>query len=371
MRNPAPIMIFCIFILFSLSCKDKSISDSSGHQIQHPECVKEAPGRSDIAIPSSAVADWGNLRCLGDPVNTFCPEDAIEISRDGSTLYFLFTKDLLTNLIPSGDWGLPTGTYRALKSGGPDQFDAPVFYDLSPDIGPSIDAELSFTRDGRRVYFHSLRPSNLGFQANPPTDDYLDIYVAEVVDGVPGPAHNLGAPVNSLYPDGEHALHPDGVTLYLTSLRPGGLGGSDIWKTTLSASGDSGSTPINLGAPVNSASNDLQPEFTSDGDTMYFVSDRSMQIGSGIYRSVRSGANWAEPELVIRGNVGEPSITGDSRFLYFVHVLVDTAGIYDADIWLAEIDRQTGVHHDLNLCPQYGIGKSPLRFRYGKEDRAR
>jgi len=53
----------------------------------------------------------------------------------------------------------------------------------------------------------------------------------------PGPAVNLGEPVNSIYLDGEHALSPDGLQLFLTSTRPGGLGGTDIWVSTKEADG--------------------------------------------------------------------------------------------------------------------------------------
>jgi Tol biopolymer transport system component len=37
----------------------------------------------------------------------------------------------------------------------------------------------------------------------------------------------------------------------------------------------------------------------------------------------------------MRGIVGEPSLTADGHRLYFVHVLTDSAGIFDADVWVA------------------------------------
>ncbi|TVQ96384.1 MAG: hypothetical protein EA403_16370 [Spirochaetaceae bacterium] len=59
-----------------------------------------------------------------------------------------------------------------------------------------------------------------------------------MIDGVPGVARNLGEPVNSVYPDGEAGLHPDGVTLYFASLRtdPGVFGSvsgrANLWRHT-------------------------------------------------------------------------------------------------------------------------------------------
>jgi len=33
---------------------------------------------------------------------------------------------------------------------------------------------------------------------------------------------------------------------------------------------------------------------------------------------------------------GEPSLTSDGSYLYFVHVLTDAEGAFDADVWLSE-----------------------------------
>jgi len=96
------------------------------------------------------------------------------------------------------------------------------------------------------------------------------------------------------------------------------------------------SEPLNLGVPVNSPADDLQPAFTAAGDTVYFASSRDPQAGVAIYRSARLGASWSDPELVISGLAGEPSLTADGQYLYFVHVLSDAAGLFDADVWYCE-----------------------------------
>jgi hypothetical protein len=71
---------------------------------------------------------------------------------------------------------------------------------------------------------------------------------------------------------------------------------------------------------------------------MYFMSTRNALIGAAIYRC-RWDADqqqWDAPELVIRGVVGEPSLTGDGRYLYFVNVLGDAQGNFDTDVWYTE-----------------------------------
>jgi hypothetical protein len=36
------------------------------------------------------------------------------------------------------------------------------------------------------------------------------------------------------------------------------------------------------------------------------------------------------------GIVGEPGLTADGSLLYFVHVLTDAGGIFDANVWVSQ-----------------------------------
>lgn len=325
--------ILVIVMVVVIGCGDNS-PESHEPVVLYPECHKDATGRVDQASPQSMVDDWGQPVRIDAPINTLCPEDAIEISRDGHYLYFMFTTDILDSLSSDEILARENNTYRAERIGGPGEFGEPVYYHLARGTSLSLDGELSFTADGSKVYFHSNRPENTGYQHDPYYDDYIDIYVSDVIDSVPGPGRNLGPPVNSVYPDGEHAIHPDGVTLYFTSLRPpGGLHNSEIWTSTLN--GDTWSEPERVSS-INSIFNDLQPAFSADGDTMYFASDRNPLIGIAIYRSHRNGDAWSTPELVIQGIVGEPSLTADGQYLYFVHVAKDNDGVFDADVYYCE-----------------------------------
>lgn len=326
--------VLAILGLCLSSCDDDEAPSQSGNQPLHPQCDKTGPLPSDDNTPQTVVADWSQPVRLGAPVNNPCPQDAIEISRDGQYLYFMFTADVMDSMTNEEILSAENNTYRAKRIGGPGEFDEPIYYDLAKGTAGSLDGELSFSPDGSRVYFHSNRPENLGYNESPAVPDFLDIYVADFVNGLPGPGRNLGSPPNSIYPDGEHAIHPDGVTLYLTSLRPGGLGGADIYQSTLS--GGIWSEPVNLGSPINTFADELQPCFTADGDTMYFTSSRNPAVGTAIYRSHRIDSVWSAPELVIRGIAGEPSLAADGQLLYFVHVVVHDGDIIDADVWYCQ-----------------------------------
>jgi len=90
-------------------------------------------------------------------------------------------------------------------------------------------------------------------------------------------------------------LSPNGLTLYFASDRPGGLGGMDIWKAT--KEGDTWGTPVNLGAPINSAANELFPAIGRDGG-LYFSSARAGGLGElDIYKGEMSGGAWAISNL--------------------------------------------------------------------------
>lgn len=317
---------------------DPPDSATFGHGSPRPECRQAAAtGRSAYYAAPQVVADgWGTPVRLAEPLTDACPNDAIEISRDGRVLYFFWSPTV--NGSHAELLHAHTGTYRAERVGAdPGVFGAPTYFELQQGVeGASVDAAPSFSPDGSRVWFHSTRSQNLGYRLAEPVDDYLDIYVAEITDGVPGVAVNLGEPLNSIHLDGEHGLHPDGRRLFLTSTRPGGIGGADIW---VSEQTDTGwDVPRNLGSPVNSAHWDGQPGFVADDPAlMYFVSDRDGPMS--IYRTRYDGATWSEPEMVMSGYVGEPAPVGDGSILYFVHVLVDGDGVYGSDIWYVETDE--------------------------------
>ena len=111
---------------------------------------------------------------------------------------------------------------------------------------------------------------------------------------------NLGAPVNSSAGEMNAALSPDELSLYFTSNRAGGLGGTDIWVSQRDCNTCPWQTPVNLGAPMNSASADAGPRLSIDGHLLFFQSDRPGGQGSiDIYVSRRNNPNddssWGDP----------------------------------------------------------------------------
>ena len=93
-----------------------------------------------------------------------------------------------------------------------------------------------------------------------------------------------------ILPDSVVAAHPaltsDGMTLYFVSDISGGSGGKDIWMVSRSGGSDSWSTPRNLGPDINTSGNELFPYVKSDG-TLYFSSDGLIGMGGlDIFKAV-------------------------------------------------------------------------------------
>src|SRR2546430_1810744 len=65
-----------------------------------------------------------------------------------------------------------------------------------------------------------------------------------------------------------------------STLRPGSTG-FDIWTSTRPSVHDAWSTPVNLGAPVNSQFNEFHPNLSFDGRTLLFISGMNRKPNLG------------------------------------------------------------------------------------------
>jgi hypothetical protein len=91
---------------------------------------------------------------------------------------------------------------------------------------------------------------------------------------------NLGPIVNSPSSETQMGVSKDGLSLYFTSNRPGGLGSVDMYVSQRSGPDDPWGAPQNLGPNVNTTSGEANPVFSRDGHLMFFQSDRPGGFGS-------------------------------------------------------------------------------------------
>jgi len=90
-----------------------------------------------------------------------------------------------------------------------------------------------------------------------------------------GPTVNPGLQYDSDYP----SISADGRVLFFASNLPGRIGEWDLWITRRATKDDDWGPPVNLGPKVNSAFNELWPQISPDGQTLYFSSERPGGLG--------------------------------------------------------------------------------------------
>lgn len=133
-----------------------------------------------------------------------------------------------------------------------------------------------------------------------------DIFVCFLTkDGTWTEPKNLGKTINS--PETNEMtpyLAPDGVTMYFSTNREGGIGDNDIWMTKrLDNSWQKWSTPVNLGSPINTDSWDAFFTLDAGGEYAYLTTSLNTMGESDIVRVKLLEKERPKPVLLVSGNV--------------------------------------------------------------------
>ena len=91
-------------------------------------------------------------------------------------------------------------------------------------------------------------------------------------------------------------LSTDGNTLYFVSDRPGGMGGKDIWRCIKLPNGNWGKA-MNLGEPVNTPNDEESPFMHADGKTFFFSSKGHNSMGGYdiFFSQLDDSGKYSEP----------------------------------------------------------------------------
>lgn len=104
--------------------------------------------------------------------------------------------------------------------------------------------------------------------------------------------------INTSAKEFDPLLNADGKWLYFFSNRKGGLGGDDLYRAAVQAGGGFG-TPENLGAGVNSASDEWAPTPSADGMRLLFASDGlGGKGGHDLFVARWNGKAFVDPQPV-------------------------------------------------------------------------
>jgi len=142
------------------------------------------------------------------------------------------------------------------------------------------------------------------------------------------------------YGDFDPFISPDGSQLFFSSNRPApGKTKSDFDIWVVKKTGAGWSTPANLGADINTESQEYYPSVSNAG-TLYFSSNREGGKGSGdIYRSRLVNGKYSKAEnlgdeINSKFFEGDPYISPDESFLIFTSYNRPD-GLGDGDLYIS------------------------------------
>jgi outer membrane protein OmpA-like peptidoglycan-associated protein/tetratricopeptide (TPR) repeat protein len=224
---------------------------------------------------------------LGDSINTNFLEYLPSITVEGNEL--LFTKrvnnsneDFFISKKKNGQWSkaipLPGELNTSVNEGAP-----------------------SISQDGKQIVF----AANYGNEG----EGNFDIYTSFRNKNGWGPKINLGRNINTEYWETQPCLSPDKKTLYFVASDPSGLGGSDLYISTLQPN-NRWSEARNMGPGINTNADEGSPFIHADNQTLFFTSKGHPGYGGNDVFMVRkqSDGSWSKPL-----NLGYPVNTIDEE----------------------------------------------------------
>jgi len=130
---------------------------------------------------------------------------------------------------------------------------------------------------------------------------------------------NLGATINTPANEQGPSLSNDGLSLYFGSDRDGGSGSFDLWVAHRACPDCSWEAPVNLGASVNTAASETGPSLSVDGHLLFFTSTRAGGQGlSDLYLSHRADPKddlgW-EPPVAVGAGVNTPASEAGAEYV--------------------------------------------------------
>jgi hypothetical protein len=155
----------------------------------------------------------------------------------------------------------------------------------------------------------------------------------------------LNQNINSSFRESHATVSSDGQTLYFTSDRSGS-GGMDIFRSKRLPTGDWG-VAENLGEVLNTKYDEEAPFIHPDGKTLFFSSKGHNSMGGyDIFFSINEKGKWSTPM-----NIGHPMNTADDEYFFVMSADGKRAyyssstgqGIGGKDIFIVRLDTDREV----------------------------
>lgn len=211
----------------------------------------------DVLVSYHIDSTWTPAKGIGEPINTGGHDACIGLSPDGQKLFVYRSnqkeaEDIFVSDLNGDKWKTPVK--------------------LNNNINTNFwESHATITADEQTLYFTSSKPGGKGGK---------DIYISKrKADGDWGPAEDLSAKINTDYDEDCPYIHPDGKTLYFSSMGHKSMGGYDIFKTVYNEDTKEWTEPENIGYPINTTDDDLFLVWSADGTRAYFSSIRPDTYG--------------------------------------------------------------------------------------------
>ena len=226
---------------------------------------------------------------IGSSINTNDDEYWPSITADGHTLMFTRQPTLAVNTSLFGQ--VQEDFYLSYFS---DNSWQKAFNAGAPLNTRQNEGAQTLSSNGNYMFFTACdRPDGLGS---------CDLYFSAFNEGKWSEPANLKSPVNTSYWESQPSISADGKILFLSSSRPGGSGGKDLWFSIMNNK-NGWTAPTNMGKTINTDGDEMSPFIHFDGRTLYFASDGRIGMGGyDIYMTrMNDDSTWAEPT-----NLGYP-----------------------------------------------------------------
>jgi outer membrane protein OmpA-like peptidoglycan-associated protein len=163
---------------------------------------------------------------------------------------------------------------------------------------------------------------------NDDPNDY-DLYCGKLVQKGDGFVIEDTVPLTELNKavsfEAQPAVSKDGLMIVFASDRNGGHEGVDLWYSTRNSVNSPWNEPKDLPSSINTPCNELSPSFSADGKKLFFSSDGHETIGGyDIFSSSYEDGSWSKAE-----NIGAPINTKSDEI--FPYQLSDSQFFYTSD----------------------------------------
>jgi len=213
----------------------------------------------DIYISNRDTSNnWSVPAKISDNINSNGHDASIALTADGQKL--IFYRYLKENPIfaSSGD------LYISELHGN--QWENPLKFPEQINTA-GWEPSACFSEDERTLYFSSDREGGYGG---------TDIWrVKKLPNGAWALPQNMGPAINSPYDEDSPFMHPDGKTLYFSSMGHKCMGGYDVFSSEYSDSLKKWSNARNIGYPISTAHDDIHFTWSADANTAFFSSYRA------------------------------------------------------------------------------------------------